>query len=258
MALTDSFTDTSGTLLEAHTADSGQSWIEHPTATAGSHVISDENRLRTAVAASVYYLNGAPASAEYDVVADHFVKSIINNNVGIGQAGRMNATAATFYHVRYNQQTVLLQWELYKFVAGTATLLGTFPQTLTVGQSYNVRLVIRDAYKAVEIDGVERIRSTDNAITAAGFAGLRSSVAETNTNGIHLDNFSAALPVLLAGAVAAVSVVTGQATVLSSITRWGVSPPPEWDSILSGDHWDIDQADGWDPAPGERWDLTYG
>lgn len=188
--VSDSFTDTAGTLLENHTGATGATWTKHSASTTTAQ-ITDAGRIRPSAVSSataLYYASGVPASAEYDVTADFVVMSLVTIFTGI--TARTDTTANTFYFVRYNQTQGQL-WQLYKFVAGTATLLGSFAQTLTVGQTYAVKLQIRDAAKKVFIDGVEQISSVDNAITAAGRAGVRLLDGSASDAGaLHLDNFT--------------------------------------------------------------------
>lgn len=193
-ALLDSFTDVANVPVEDHVADSGHLWTEHPTATGGTAVITAEGKYRCTQSIALHVSSFVPVSAEYDVVMDHNFKSLISTNTGSGQFGRLDPTVVSGYHVRFTGLSGVggTRWELYKFLPGSATALGTFAQTLTPGATYNVRLVIRDAYKAVEINGVERIRSTDNAVTAAGRIGIRSSGAVATNTGVHLDNLAVA------------------------------------------------------------------
>lgn len=190
--VSDSCTDTPATALASHTGETGATWTIHPSFGTSNVVISDANRARGNFSGTnVYYASGSPAGGEYDVAADVILKSD-DNSATAGIAGRVNTAANTMYFVRYNTNGNV--WELFKSVAGTATSLGTFSQTLTVDQVYRVLLQIRDATKKVFVDGVERISSADNAITAAGKAGIRCNNSSGNTTGVHIDNFSAADP----------------------------------------------------------------
>jgi hypothetical protein len=101
----------------------------------------------------------------------------------------MDTTANTFYHVRFNHASS--KWELFKFVAGVNTSLGTSAVfTYSVGETYNVKLQIRDAAKAVIVDGVEVVTSADNSIAGPGFAGIRWSSGVTDSTGTHFDNYT--------------------------------------------------------------------
>lgn len=168
--LSDTYTDTAGVLLQNHTGETGALWTKHPNAGSDA-LITTGGRLRaTSGTAALYYASGVPATAEYDVEAPFFVASVPSTTLD-GIAGRLSTSVNTLYLARYNNTG--FQWELLKLVAGTATVLATFAQALTVSQTYTVKLQIRDAAKKLFIDGVERISSADNAITAAGRAGVR-------------------------------------------------------------------------------------
>jgi hypothetical protein len=161
--------------------------------TANNLVISNANRARAVAStvAIVYYASGTPATAEYDVEAVARPITVAAGASDAVVAGRMDTAALTFYCVRY--VTATTNWRLTRFVTGTATDLGTnFTQTLTADTDYTVKLEIRDATKKVFIDGVERISSTDNTITAAGLAGMRMvSGAVGDAAGMHIDSFTA-------------------------------------------------------------------
>jgi hypothetical protein len=184
---TENFTDTAGTNLTAH---GGGVWSKHGSFT-GDLVITDANRCRQNTSAtSLYYHSASPATAEYDVQAT--VRSVAANDANTGVAARINTGANTCYFARHAGPSTN-QWQLFKTENGTTTPLGTFNQTLTNGVDYVLKLEIRNATKKVFIDGVERISSTDNAITAAGKAGLRAggTVVATDSSGFHLDDWSA-------------------------------------------------------------------
>lgn len=184
----DTFTDAAGTALASHTADLGGPWVDHP-ATAGLSVISNENRARNSSTPAMYYLTAAPASADYDVEAVLHVKSVIAGEFS-GPVGRLDTSGDTHYWATYRQSTG--EWVLQKRVGSTATNLGTFTQTLSVGTSYTVKLEMRGTAIKVYVGGVERISATDAAITAAGRAGFRlGGATQSNTTGIHIDSLSA-------------------------------------------------------------------
>jgi len=60
--------------------------------------------------------------------------------------------------------------KLFKRVGGTFTPLGVYDATLATGTI--IKLEITDATKKVFVDGVERISSTDNALTSVGTWGI--------------------------------------------------------------------------------------
>jgi hypothetical protein len=186
-AVRDTFTGADGTLLSAHAGELGAAWTLHPSYTGTLQLAG--NRLRaTSTTATAYYASGVPSGAEYDVTATITRLSGSVNSIGI--LGRMDTAANTFYMARYSPSA----WQLFKFVNGVSTQLGSavsdsFPDTRTV------TLEIRDAAKKLFVDGVERISSPDNVITAAGRVGVRDSpsVAPTDSTGFHLDNLVASV-----------------------------------------------------------------
>lgn len=181
--------------LGTSAASDGGTWTSlNPGSSYGGTLrVSDANRCRSAGGgfAALYHHSGTPASAEYDVTVDFRVLTT-GETRAFGPAGRLSTSANTMYLARYSVANT--RWEMLKIDAGSATSLGTFTQTLSADTTYTCKLEIRNATKKVYVDGVERISSTDNAVTAAGKAGLRdgSSTAGSDTTGHHVDNFLAA------------------------------------------------------------------
>lgn len=251
--LSDTFTGTDGTLLDAHAPDTGGTWVEHGSGGGGSAVISNANRLYGSVTAVAYYNDAAPASAEYDVDWDVYIQTttILLHEVGLG---RFLSSALTGYGVRWNTSN---QWELLRYTAGGVTSLGTWTSTISAGATYHVKLEIRNATKKVYIDGVERISSADNTHTGAGFAGVRfSGTAATNTTLRHIDDFTATdvggggTSHALAGTSASTSASTGDLTVAhplagtstgtststgAAVVQWALAGTSAGTSTSSGD-----------------------
>jgi hypothetical protein len=187
----DTFTDTSGTALSTHSAD----WTLHTSYGTGACVISDANRVRRSNNNSALFWHaGSPASADYEVSADLFTKETDGGASNTGVVGRVDTTANTAYHARYGGSTTD-GWQLFKIVGGTSTQLGsTSSQSLTDETTYAVKLKMVgttiELFK--EGSGSATISVTDSAISAAGKSGIRFvGTAETNTAGLHIDNFSA-------------------------------------------------------------------
>lgn len=187
----DTFTDTAGTLLESHTPDTGTSWAKASPAPS-SAVITASGRARIGGNTfGYYYANATPGSAEYDVTSDFYAATIVTD---AGITGRNNTASQTMYRFRYRQG--LTEWQLNKVVAGAVTNLATAGQTLTAGVTYALKLEIRDAAKKAYVDGVEVVSSTDNAITAADYAGLYLGGLTTadDTRGFQFDNYHVSDP----------------------------------------------------------------
>lgn len=219
--LNDTFTDTADLTLASHTSDSGHSWTQHAAASKGA-AISNANRLRTAdtgSTTSIFYSGWVPTGADYDVQADVTVLTAAGR---MGLHARLSTSATTYYLWRWNSTTT--SWELYKAVAGTATLLGSYSDPLAVGNTRSIKLSVRGSTITGYVGGVARVTVTDTAVTAAGRAGFQGTVG-SNAAGLHLDNFSTAEPV---PANTAAPAVTGNAfpgQVLSCSTgSWTNSP----------------------------------
>ena len=176
---TDTFTGTNGDTITGHTSDSGHSWTLGQGAS-GNGQIQSNQAAASAGASPWFYISAVPASVDYDVQCD-----VSGTSYAGGPCGRMSTTQNDQYKIWYNAGGAN-RWEFDRVVAGASTSLGTYsgdaPST-----TRTVKLEIRDATKKLFIGGVERISSTNNAITAAGRAGFNLS----GTASERLDNWSA-------------------------------------------------------------------
>lgn len=185
----DTFTGTAGDTLDVYSAN----WTRHSASASGVNaVISDVQRVRTSAAgAALYYHSGTPANANYTVTADAVFIQTDGNASFSGIVGRLDTAANTYYMFRYIGSTTD-GYQLYKLVAGTATQLGsTAPAAVAAGTVKSIKLSMDSDQIKGFVDGVSTIAVTDTAITAAGKAGVRPATAGADTEGIHLDNFSA-------------------------------------------------------------------
>lgn len=185
--VSDTFTAAAGTALESHTGETGATWTFKNEGD-GGWTINSSGRIvaDTAGGYGGTYASGTPATGEYDVTADYYIAGTGGRWRGV--AGRMATADESCYAVAQGQ--TLNTWSLIRMSSDglTSTVLGAYAQTLTIGNTYAVKLEIRDATKKVFIDGVERISSTDNTITAAGRVGVYGRGGTTNSD---LDNFTA-------------------------------------------------------------------
>ena len=176
---TDSFTDTNGTLLNAHTSDSGPGWT---LVSADNNGAIQSNALLANGTANptVYLYNSTPPTADYSVQA----VLLIQSDSGSGVIGRADAIGTTYYQARYLKS--LNQWQLFSTVAGASTSLGTYSETVTAGTTRTVKLTMAGTTITLLVDGVSQISVTNSAITAAGKAGLRLTKSTSAT----VDSFS--------------------------------------------------------------------
>lgn len=186
--LSDTFTDTAGTGLASHTADSGHTWTEHASLTTGDMVISDANRVRSnSNNTSVYHSSWVPATADYDVTA---VIRRLSSLGSLGVVARCETGANTMYLFRYNTGTTA--WEILLLNAGASSTLGSFSQSLSDNTSYTLKAELRGTALKLYVDSVERISVTDSTISAKGVAGVRALTTVANTTGYHMDSIATA------------------------------------------------------------------
>ena len=220
--LNDTFTGAAGTELSAHTGESGATWAEASYANTGEAVLTDANRLRANTDnGDLYYASGVPASADYEVEADLYVLSLIDGQVGVH--GRVSTAQQTYYRAVYKREDG--QWQLFKAVNGTFTLLGSYTQALSTATSYNLRLRMVGTSIKVFIDDVERISVTDSAVSAAGRAGIITYRTATNSTGIHISNVSATDLVTSPETTVTLKSVTATTATLSATAAVGGTSP---------------------------------
>ncbi|MCA9301494.1 fibronectin type III domain-containing protein [Candidatus Saccharibacteria bacterium] len=177
-------------LLENHTSDSGHTWSINGATPSASMVISDASRIRSTVSGDSIYMNSwTPGSADYDVSTDIYAASTSANQQGVG--GRAGSGAFTGYYALVSSGPKIT---LYR--AGNGTPLGEYPIPggLTAGQTYNLKLsmagnnikVFWDSAKVIDVTATGA-----NIISSAGRASVYSKGNNSNTSGLHLDNFIA-------------------------------------------------------------------
>jgi hypothetical protein len=191
----DDFTAGAGTLLSDHLPQVGTTWIKHAVgSTAGNegdlYVYNGRvhGNAQLSTSKALWYNSAVPPQSEYDVEMDLVVGGF-NGDVGV--CARVDTAADTYYVFRYEHLAKC--WALVRSVTGTRVYLNQQFVELALGEVYTIRLVVKDAYKACYVDGVEIFRSTDNTITSTGRAGIRfTTISEaTPTNHLVGDNFKA-------------------------------------------------------------------
>lgn len=187
--ISDTFTDVSDTVLSSHTPEVGGAWTRHGSYTSATLRVSNANRCRKSgdAAAACYYNNADPGADNYSVEVS--TRLIDATGAAFGPAARIASGANTMYMCRYS--TSAGAWQLYKLVAGAATLLGSWSETLGAGDERLVKLTVGTTAQEVVIAGVSRITATDGDITARGYAGLREGTAAGHSDaaGCHADGF---------------------------------------------------------------------
>jgi hypothetical protein len=99
--VTDSMTGSDSTDLTAHTGETGATWAK-VTGITGIIKITSNRCKGDSGGASLYYASGTPASANYEVEADLYVVSEIDE---VGVCGRLSTGAHTCYRAWYDHTT---------------------------------------------------------------------------------------------------------------------------------------------------------
>lgn len=187
----DSFAGTEGQELAAYSG----SWAKVTGLTGAFEIVSGLIRA-SSTTSPCYYHSGSPASADYSVSADIYKPSTSADVIGV--TARTSTGANTMYRASINQNAdaVNSQLQLFKFVAGVTTQLGS-NTNVTHGTSTTKNIKLECVGSAIKVywdgSGSASISVTDTAISAAGKAGVRafSASSPTDTNVPQLDNFSA-------------------------------------------------------------------
>lgn len=145
-------------------------WVKHPSYSPSMTATNGYAVTTGVVGTHAYYLAAGVSDPDYAVCAGIYIIGM--DKRGLGVAGRVSSTTDTMYYTYY--ETAAGAWRLYKRVSGTDTLLGSYAQTLDFLTTYRLRLSMSGDQIEVSIDDVLRISATDNSITDAGYAGLRT------------------------------------------------------------------------------------
>lgn len=188
----DTFTDTGGTLLSAHTADVGGGvWTQHGSY-ADTQVISNSNRARNngTDTNTLYYAAGTPAGTDVEVSGD----LVTVTNVGVtGIAARISTSQDTMVLCRYNYNGGTNRIELQELVNGVGPTDLTTPYSYTASGTFALKLevVTTGATQTARCfkDGALILEGTTN-VTASGRVGMRLRNM-TDATGVHVDNFVA-------------------------------------------------------------------
>jgi hypothetical protein len=179
----DTFTAPNGTLLRSRAGETGATWIGHDTSLSADATVQSNRVFMSG--AGIVLASGVPPGADYSIESEvHFLTS--TGNPGI--MGRLQSSAVTGYLFRYRTN---VDWQLYKAVNNTLTLLDSFPDALTAGQTRRFRLELEGTAQRGYVDDVLVCEAADTEITAAGQVGIRDTAVVTSTTGKHLGYITA-------------------------------------------------------------------
>ncbi len=171
----DTFSAADGTLLTAHTPESGGSYGLNPLGTGAIRI--DAGRAHADGPAFAY---SSVSATDYEIEA--VIRCLSADGQYAGILGRMSTTTADWY-------SLLLQFGGGITLFG-ATNLGTHAMTFTPGSEYRVKLSLRGTLIRAFLDRCEILRTTD-ATHGSGRIGCCFGGATSVSTGMHLDSLSA-------------------------------------------------------------------
>lgn len=196
----DSFTDTSGTVITSHTSDTSHTWAIQPTNGGTSRLsVSPAGRLYYSTAGSLpFYMSSVtPPSADYLVEVEiRNLGGTIQSSTRAGVMARANASGALngyYFEASYTISKLLL----VKYVNGAATTLydsgALSAYRPALNTTMKLGLKVQGSTITVYKDGTQMFTGTDTTYATAGRLGIAASasVASTNTESWQLDNFKA-------------------------------------------------------------------
>jgi hypothetical protein len=191
--VTDTFTGTSGTLLENHHGEIGATWTRYLGVTPNA-TLDAANRLYATTNTgngTIYSASGLPPqnNADYDVDCTWIVAGAGASVNAILARFDISQPSLTAYTLAYDRTSNF--WVLSRYTAGTGTLLGSFAETLATNDVRTVIWQLRGSTLNVYINSVLRITATDTQITGAFRVGVWLNGVDTTTTGVHLDDFNA-------------------------------------------------------------------
>ena len=176
----DTFTAADGTLLTAHTGDSGVTWSSR----GGAYTIASNRAWCSTL--GLMAADDLPGVPNYDIEA---VIRHINNAGHAGLVGRLDAGTDTYY--LFQTDGAGTAYQLLKCANGSFTTLDTGPISLgTPPADYTLRLSLRDGAQLGYLNGVLVAEASDTTITASGLVGIRSGGMMSSTTGKHIDSFA--------------------------------------------------------------------
>jgi hypothetical protein len=209
--INDSFVGTDGTLISAHTAESGSSWTQYSaiwggqTAFTTAQILSNKARATAAsgatTGAAAYRSTATPGNADYTVSADFTIVGQPNDFVGLVCRASTGATLNGGFALFRNGTA----FALYNLVSVT-TLAANITVALTIGETYRLTigavgssvtasvkrlsdsqwLTSAGAFQATQVNCFS---VTSTATTAAGVPAM--IIRGDAVSGVQVDNFTA-------------------------------------------------------------------
>lgn len=201
--LSDTFNDTNGIALSAHTSDSGHTWSKASNWSAGEITIYNSGSgthtiySSTAQPAILYLSNWAPTGTDYSISAPMSFLSDIGDNAGVFL--RSSSDGKYGYIVIYNR--VSHAFQVYKELNGTlGSAVASYNYAWASGSPTFVAKVVGVSTPVitVTVNGTDVITYTDTTppaqLQVGGQAGIwfSGSAAVNGTTGVHITSITTA------------------------------------------------------------------
>jgi hypothetical protein len=201
----DTFTDTNGTDLTAHTSDSGHDWLRATSSSAGGMQIQSNHAIGATGSWNtlIFYPDVAVPSADYSVVSTLEIVNTSINGSGSGIGARVDPTSASIngYFVRI-ENSIPQRIKLEKFVSSVGTNLGSRNYGFSLNDIFLVELTVEGTTITVYVydvlDSVWVLPSGTSGSKTALFSVTDSSLSSagkpailTHRNFFHYDDFQA-------------------------------------------------------------------
>lgn len=187
--VSDSFTDTDGTLITAHTPEIGGAWVAQSGYAPATQSAINAGRVYSPTTLGTYRNTATPPSADYyvETVID-FLSDIASDAVGV--IARANAASNNFYFARFSRGSN--NFRMFKQVNGVATQLGTALSASFTSGTYKLKLVCQGDTISMYVNDSLVTSVTDTTFSAAGYAGMMDVAVQTATTGRQITSFKAA------------------------------------------------------------------
>lgn len=202
-ALSDTFTDTAGTLLSAHTPDIGGAWTASGkflaasgTTTPTCSIDASGHLIGSAAGANQLYMNAVtPDSPDVIITVVWRAAALTTTSSLWGVAARVGGTVGTpgdRYYARYsgNSTAGSRKWDIGKYIGTSSTLLASFAEQPTAAE-HTIVFQISGTTLTLTVDGVQKISTTDATITTTGLIG---TIGSAGTASAYMDNLTAVTP----------------------------------------------------------------
>lgn len=185
----DTFTDTNGTAITAHTNDALVAWTQQTGISSATPALINNNRVYSTNTNNTYTSNFIPNNADYEVYGKFYKFSA--GTAGI--TARASTSAETYYCLRYDG----IGWQINRMLNGVSAQIGNaYLDDWADGTEREVVLWLQGITIKAFVNGTEVISTADFLITDAGRGGITLRTPSTTSTGIHLDTFQVRQPVL--------------------------------------------------------------